>query len=157
MPTDTSMALEDGVEQAIIAWIANSSIHGVTLGIVARQEFMDSTTELTLPAVIVKVEVQEELAPGTGVFKLGCSVTLRTQSDDTLAASQRQQWGNLRSILMWSDLPGAFNTWLTAQGQSLFVHENSVVHDESMPRTESERHWEQVWRFTCWGMSQAGP
>jgi hypothetical protein len=153
------MALEDSFEQALIAFIGDSALHGITLGVNLYQELQDSTTARTPPSAVVKAEQQEECDPETGVFKLAVSVLLSTQADDTVAATQRTQWANLRSILMWSDIPGAINTWAAAQTipVALYVFPNSVVRDEPMPRTEHDRSWDQEFKFTCWAMPMAGP
>jgi hypothetical protein len=151
------MALEDSFEQALIAFIGNSALHGITLGVNVYQELQDATTERTTPYAVVKAEQQEECDPETGVFKLAVSICLNTQADDTLAAAQRLQWHHLRSILMWSDIPGAINTWAAAQPVSLYVFPNSVLRDEPMPRTEHDRSWEQEFKFTCCAMAMAGP
>ena len=150
-PVDTSMALEDAQEERVIAWINNTTTHGITLGITPRQEFEDSTTELTLPAVVVKCEVLQELLPNVGNFKLRTVVCLKTQADDTTDATQRLQWHNLRSILMWSNLDVQLNTG--ANNYTCFL--NSIFREDPMPRTEHDRHWEQEFIFTNWACSSS--
>ena len=140
----TEQAIEDALEQAVIAFIADTGTHGITLGITARQEFEDDTDTLTLPAVVVKAERITEMSPATGNFQFRVTVTLKTQADDTTEATQRTQWHNLCSILMWDGLDSALVT------SSLGINARSVLREEITARTEIDRHWEQVFTFTVW-------
>ena len=150
MPVDTSMALEDALEVALIAFMGNTAVHGITLNIPISQELMDASTLKGRPLIVVKAEQLREMSPGTGVFELGVSVCLYTQADDSTNATQRQQWHYLRSILMWS----ALDTQLNVGATSFYVQPNSIIRDENGTRTESDRSWEQTFRFTCWAMSE---
>ena len=138
----TEMAVENALELAVIAWLAASGTHGITLGITARQEFEDDTDTLSLPSIVVKAERLAEASPSIGNFQYRVTSRLTTQADDTLDATQRQQWHNLVSILMWDTL----TTQLTTA--SLGINANSVMHEDSAPRTEQDRHWSQEFVFT---------
>ena len=140
----TEMHVEDALERAVIAWIAASGTHSISIGITARQEFEDYTDALTLPSIVVKAERLAEASPSLGNYQYRVTTTLTTQADDTLDATQRQQWHDLVSILMWDTL----TTQLTTA--SLGINANSVQHEDSFPRTEADRHWTQEFVFTVW-------
>lgn len=140
----TEQALEDALEQSVIAWIAATATHQINLGITARQEFADDSDTMTLPAVVVKAERLQELSPGLGNFQFRVTCTLLTQADDTSDATRRTLWHKLASILLWDALAAALTT------NTLKVQANSVLREEAAPATLTERHWEQVFGFTCW-------
>lgn len=140
----TEQALEDALEQSVINWIAQTATHSITLGITARQEYEDNADSITLPAVIVKAERSAEITPGAGVYQFRVRCSLLSQADDTLNATQRTQWHNLCSILLWSALDTELST------STLKVVPNSLLHDAGAERLEVSRHWEQTFTFSCY-------
>lgn len=150
MAATTQMALESVLEQALIVFIANTTVHGISLGIVARQEQTDdATSNLTLPAVIVKATREEEdPQPGTGVWRMRVEVSLLANADDTTRATLDIDWHNLMSILMWS----ALASQLSSAKTSFFCH--AARFTGQTDRVEEDRHWRQSITFTAWCMSQ---
>jgi hypothetical protein len=96
--------LERKTQQAVIDWIAEVSTHSVSLGITARHAEEDDTDTKTLPAVWVKADRQQELAPSIGIFQLTVDVVLEANLDDTANATFEGYLTNLETILQWDAL-----------------------------------------------------
>lgn len=147
MAATTEMALEGLTEQAVIAWVG-STVHGISLGITPRQEQTDdATSNLTLPAVIIKaVRDHEEPFSLTGVWRMRVMVDLLVNADDTTSAGKDTYWHNLMSILVRDDLASQ----LSAQKSNFYCY--GVLYDGPTDQSEEDRHWRNSLTFSAWCM-----
>jgi len=136
MPLEKS--LEWKIEEAIIRWLADIGAHGINLGIVARHFEEDKTDRLTLPAIIVQAQRQEQIHPNIAVFIIQADITLRLQADDATETALQTAANGIERIMLY-DLADA----LTIGALELKV--DGVVHRHPGAREISERHWDWVY------------
>jgi hypothetical protein len=140
--------LEYKTEQAVIDWLQKVSTHGVTVGIAAASMLHgDGTGDVSLPAVFVLAEDQEEHLHNSGHYRQRVTVTVRTQSDDSALATAKGYFDNVRRILSWdalaarlSDLDG-YHCWI-------------AIRDGGTSMAREERHTDHVYTFTVIAQAQ---
>ena len=132
---------------AVINWLGNHAVHGITLGIPVRHFSEDHTSTLTLPAIIVRAIREAEDPPYSGVWRERVEVSLLAQADDTNDAALTTAWSNIIAILGDDDLPGKLSA---LDG----FHCYGIIRSVAGERQTVERHWVYAYPLTAFCMPQ---
>jgi hypothetical protein len=139
MPTST-VNLDYKLEQAVLNWLGASATHSQTLT-TTNLFHADATGTYALPCIIVRGTVGEEHLYNSGHFRCTVDVTLRTQVNDTTAATAETEWQKVRAILGWDELAARlsdlsdFHCWI-------------VIRDQGERSEEAETHQDRIYSFT---------
>lgn len=132
--------LDYKLEQAVINWLGAAATHSQTLA-TSNLYHSDATGTYALPCIIVRGSVGEEHLYNSGHFRCTVDVTLRTQADDTTAATAETEWTKIRAILGWDELAARlsdlsdFHCWI-------------VIRDQAESSDVGERHQDRIYSFT---------
>ena len=144
-------ALPELTEDSIIAWIANSTIHGQNIGITARRHQQakfetdgQTLNPVELPMITVEAQPIDRLHAALGMDLLDVEVMLWMSADDTTEAAWDAVALSLQDIFLVTDLAA----YLT-NGVGYYLCGGIKTRD--LGRKEvTQRHWIRSFRLQLW-------